>query len=149
MKVILLQDVKNLGRKGSVVEVAEGYGRNFLLPRGLAREATAGNVRSLEDARRDEERKEARLREETRQLAERLNGFKLVVPVKVGEGGRLFGSVTAKDIAEGLSAHGFTVDRRKIDLDAPLKAQGSHQVGIRLGWELSATVTVQLAESRS
>lgn len=149
MKVILTQDVKNLGRKGSVLEVAEGYGRNFLLPRGLAREATVGNVRSLEEARRDEERKQARLQEEIRQLAERLNGFHLVIPVKVGEGGRLFGSVTAKDIAEGLLAHGFAIDRRKIDLEAPLKVQGSHHIVIRLGGDFSATVIVQLAEAGS
>ena len=147
MKVILVADVKNVGRKGSVVEVAEGYARNFLLPRGLAREATAGNVRSLEETRRDEERKEAKLREETRQLAEKVNGLSLVIPVKVGEGGRLFGSVNTKDIATALAGRGITIDKRKIELEAPLKALGSYQVGIHLGGDFTATVTVRLAEA--
>lgn len=149
MKVILTQDVKGLGRKGSVVEVAEGYARNFLLPKGAAREATDGNVRSLEEARKGEERKEAKLREATRQLAARLNELSLVIPVKVGDAGRLFGSVTAKDIAEALGKQGFKVDKRKIELEAPLKAQGVHRVTIRLGWDYTATIAVQLVESSS
>lgn len=148
MKVILSQDVKNLGKKGELVEVAEGYGRNFLIPRGLAVEATSGNLKRLQHDKEAEKARRQREEAEARAVAERLNEANLVLKVKAGEAGRLFGSVTSQEIAAAAQQTlGVKLDRRKIELEEPIKALGTYSVGVRLLPGINATlrVTVQAA----
>lgn len=148
MKVILKQDVKGLGRKGELVTVAEGYARNFLLPRGLAVEASEGALRSLEVERSAERARQERQAREARALWERLNGQTVTVPARVGEGGRLFGSVTARDIAEAIERLvGTEVDRRRVELKEPLRALGVFPVPVRLAPDLVAEVRVHVVEA--
>ncbi|MDI3280314.1 MAG: 50S ribosomal protein L9 [Bacillota bacterium] len=150
MKVILRQDVPSLGRKGAVVELSEGYGRNYLLPRGLAVEATPANLKALEQQEKAAQQREARAEAEARALAAELASRQVVIPVRVGEGGKLFGAVTAKDIAEAISAAGGpTIDRRKFELPEPLRTLGSFQVPVRLHPQVSLTLTVVLVEQES
>lgn len=147
MKVILVQDVKNLGRKNELVNVAEGYGRNFLIPRGLAVEATPANMkRHLQEQQREADKQE-RAEAEARETAARLAEQTLVLKVKAGEGGRLFGSVTSSDIAEQVERQlGISVDRRRIELDEPLKTIGTHKVSIRLHPGVQAELQVNVVE---
>ncbi|MHB9143998.1 MAG: 50S ribosomal protein L9 [Symbiobacteriia bacterium] len=146
MKVILLQDVKGLGKKGAVAEVAEGYGRNFLMPRGLAAPASGGAMKSLEQERERERLKLVRLKEAAQALAKRLEGVKVTLPARVGEGGRLFGSITAKDVAEALrKSAGLEVDKRKVETDT-IKTLGEHLVTVKLHPEVAAQVTVLVVE---
>lgn len=145
MRVILLQDVKTLGKKGDVVNASDGYARNYLLPRGLAVEATPGRLKEravqVERARIQQAQEEQR----ARALAGRLKGLVVRIPVKVGEQGRLFGSVTAKEIAECLEAeHHLQVDRRKIDLKEPIKSPGSYPVTVRVYPELQVEIQVEV-----
>ncbi|MFO7172653.1 MAG: 50S ribosomal protein L9 [Bacillota bacterium] len=145
MKVILKQDVKGLGKKGSVVEVAEGYARNYLFPRGLAVEAAGGAMRALEEQKKAERMKEERLRREAQALRDRLHGQTVRVPVRAGEGGRLFGSVTTKDIADAISRLlGQEFDRKKVELEEPIKALGTYPVLLRLGYEITAQIRVEV-----
>lgn len=147
MKVILLQDVKNVGRQNDLVDVAEGYGRNFLIPRGLAVEANAANLKQHAQRQKQQAAKQAREQAEARDIAARLAEQRLVLKVKAGEGGRLFGSVTSSDIAEQVQRQiGVTVDRRRIDLDEPLKTVGTHKVGIRLYPGVHAELQVDVVE---
>lgn len=147
MKVILVQDVKNLGRKNELVNVAEGYGRNFLIPRGLAVEATEANMKRHVQEQQREADKQERAAAEARETAARLGEKALVLKVKAGEGGRLFGSVTSSDIAEQVERQfGVTVDRRRIELDEPLKTIGSHKVSIRLHPGIQAELEVNVVE---
>jgi large subunit ribosomal protein L9 len=125
-------DVRGLGRAGDVVEVKDGYARNYLLPRGLAEEATAARVRSLQDRRQALARRQAREREEAARLAEALEGTVVELQARAGEGGRLFGSVTAADIAEALAARGFAVSKRQVELEEPIKAAGVYTVPVRI-----------------
>lgn len=145
MKVILLQEVKGLGQKGAVVEVAPGYGRNYLFPRGLAVEATPENLKAWAEARRQvEEKKERELRRAKAQ-AEKLAGAVIQIPARAGEGGKLFGAVTAKEIAQAISQKfGFEVDRRKIELLEPLKNLGSYKVSLRLHPQVVVEVGVEV-----
>lgn len=150
MKVILRQDVRSLGRKGEVVEVAEGYGRNYLLPRGLAIEATPANLKAVEQQEKAAQQREARAVAEAKALAAELASRKVVIPVRVGEGGKLFGAVTAMDIAEAISAAGGpTIDRRKFELPEPIRTLGSFQVPVRLHPQVSLTLTVELVDEES
>ncbi len=145
MQVILLQPVKGLGAIGTTVEVAPGYARNYLFPRRLAEPATDANVRRVAEARVREEQHAERERESAQRLGARLDGTQLVVHAKAGESGRLFGSVTAQDVADALAAaHGAKVDRRRVLLDEPLKSLGDHPVTVRLHPEVSAHVTVRV-----
>lgn len=147
MKVILLQDVKNVGRKNDLVDVAEGYGRNFLIPRGLAVEANQANLKQHEQRQKREAAKQAREEAEARETAARLADHTLVLKVKAGDGGRLFGSVTSSDIAEQVEKQlGVAVDRRRIELDEPLKTIGSHRVTIRLYPGVQAELRVDVVE---
>ncbi len=133
MKVILKQDVKALGKNGEIKEVADGYARNFLLPRGLAVEATSGNVKVLSDLKEGAVKKEQREIAEAKELAAKLEGIKVLFKMKSGEGGRLFGSITTKDIAEQLKkAHRIELDKRKISLDEAIKGLGEYQVKLQL-----------------
>ncbi|MBM3692449.1 MAG: 50S ribosomal protein L9 [Actinobacteria bacterium] len=143
MKIVLRDDVENLGRKGDVVDVADGYARNYLVPRGLAMKATKGVVAQAEAMRRNRAARDARDREAAQTAAATLAGARLEITARAGEGGKLFGSVTSTDIAEALQArHGLTVDRRRIALAEPLKELGDVEVSVQLHPEVSATLTV-------
>lgn len=142
MRVILTQDVEKLGRAGDVVEVRGGYGRNYLIPRGLALVATPGNLRRAEQIRQRQLRREARSRQEALELAARLAEVAVTIPAKVGEENRIFGTVTNQQVAEALAEKGFQIDRRKIELPDDIRALGQYQAVIRLYQDITATVTV-------
>ncbi|MDD2421979.1 MAG: 50S ribosomal protein L9 [Heliobacteriaceae bacterium] len=133
MQVILQADVKNLGPKGKVVNVADGYARNYLLPRGLAVEASTGNVKRLEVEKAGEAQRKDRLLQEAKALGGKLMGVTVQVKTKAGEGGRLFGSVTNKEVAEILEQQtGLTVDKRKFELKQPIKALGVYPINVKI-----------------
>jgi len=149
MEIILRDHVENLGERGQIVKVADGYARNYLLPRKLALLATAGNKKQVErerakfDAREGEERKVA----ET--LAARLSAVEVVIPRKVGETEALYGSVTSGDIVEALAAKGFELDRRKLQLDDPIKRIGETEVPVKLHRDVSTTIKVRVVPEGS
>lgn len=142
MEVILKEDVPKLGFRGDVVKVAEGYGRNYLLPRKLAMEATKANRAVIEQMKAAAQRRSASDKADAEGLAQQMQELTLTFRRKVGEQEHLFGSVTSGDIADALEAKGFTVDRRKVHLDDPIKALGEFQVAIRLHKEVMASVKV-------
>jgi len=143
MKVILTDDVKGTGKKGDVVNVAEGYARNFLFPKGLAIEASKQNLAELDRQKAALDKKRAEELEKARELKKRLDRLVVNITAKTGDAGRLFGSITAKDIGEVLQdKHGITIDKRKIELKTPIKALGSYQVAVRLHPEVTATIDV-------
>ncbi|MEW6278524.1 MAG: 50S ribosomal protein L9 [Candidatus Eremiobacterota bacterium] len=145
MKLILLQDVKNLGKKGAVVDVADGYARNFLLPRKLAEAATEGHLRLIDKEKADQSARAQREEEKARQTASELGQTPVVVKVKVGEGGRLFGSVTGADVAAALGKLlGGSFDKRKIQLSEPIKKLGVHPVKVKLHPRVTATLQVDV-----
>jgi large subunit ribosomal protein L9 len=152
MKVILTQDVDNLGLKGEVVEVKPGYGRNFLIPRAMAVVATAGNVRRYEEETRQQSRKLEQVRNDAEAMAKRLSQVELVIQKPVGEEERIFGTVTTQDIADELQRQQFDVDRRKISIDEDIRTLGSFKASVRVHPEFVAELTVtvvpeSLAES--
>jgi large subunit ribosomal protein L9 len=142
MEVILKEDVEKLGHRGEIVKVAEGYGRNFLLPRKLAIEASRANKAVIEQMKAAAVRKSAKEKTSAEGLAQQLNDVQLTFERKVGEKDHLFGSVTPADIASALEGKGFNVDRRKIHLDDPLKSLGEFHVPIKLHREVTAHVKV-------
>jgi large subunit ribosomal protein L9 len=131
MQLILIDDVSGLGKRGEMVKVADGYGRNYLLPRRLAVHATPGNIKMVEQQRVALAKKEAKLKEEAQMLAGELSSYHILLSRKAGETGALFGSVTSKDLAELLETAGVHMDRRKILLDPPIKAIGNYNVEMR------------------
>jgi len=148
MEVILKEDVDNLGHRGDVVKVAEGYGRNFLLPRKLAMQATEANKAVIEQMKAAAARRSATEKTQAEALVAKLEPIVLSFTRKSGEAGHLFGSVTSADIAAGLAAEGFEIDRRKIQLPEPLKSVGDFSVAIKLHREVTAQVKVKvLAEA--
>jgi large subunit ribosomal protein L9 len=144
MDVILREDIDNLGTRGQVVNVAAGYARNFLLPKRKAVAATESNKKIVEQERQSHLRKEAKLKNEAEDLGKMLSGVSVTIAQKAGENDQLFGSVTAKDIAEALEKKNFTIDRRKIQLDEPIKQLGEHKLAVRLHRDVSAEVTVNV-----
>jgi large subunit ribosomal protein L9 len=144
MEVILKEDVANLGHRGDVVKVADGYGRNFLLPRKLALQATLANKKQIEEMKASAARRSATEKVGAQELAQKLAPVVLVFTRKSGEHGHLFGSVTSSDIAAELAAQGFEIDRRKITLNEPIKALGNFEVSIKLHKEVSAPVKVKV-----
>ncbi len=144
MEVILKEDVANLGLRGEVVKVADGYGRNFLLPRKLAMQATAANKAVIEQMKSSAARRSATEKAQAEELVTKLEPLVLSFTRKSGEAGHLFGSVTSADIAAELAAQGFEIDRRKIQLGEPLKSVGDFKVAIRLHREVTARVTVKV-----
>ncbi|WP_151733363.1 50S ribosomal protein L9 [Paenibacillus tengchongensis] len=147
MKVIFIKDVKGQGKKGQVKEVSEGYATNFLLPRGLVRPATDGNVKTLENQAAAEQRKKEQEKEEAQQLGKKLDELTLTIKAKAGEGGRLFGAITSKQIAEALAAvNGIVIDKRKIELNDPIRHIGTFLVNVKLHSEVKARFTVQVTE---
>jgi large subunit ribosomal protein L9 len=144
MEVILREDVKSLGKAGDLVRVKPGYGRNYLLPSGLAYEATEGNKKRIAAETRARSTRAEAERTEAQAQAARLGAVELTLKGKAGEEGKLFGSVTASDIAEALAARGFEVDRRRIELDQPIKTLGRHTVGVRLHADVRAEIRVDV-----
>lgn len=145
IKIILQQDVPNLGQTGEVKQVAPGYFRNFLLPRGLAVEASKGQMSALQATRKQSTSQSTRARERTDALARRIQDITVTMPVRVGEQGRIHGSVTNKDIAEALAGQAdISIDRHKIELRDPLKSVGIHSVPIKLEHGLEAHLRVEL-----
>jgi large subunit ribosomal protein L9 len=146
MQIILQEDVEKLGNRGQVVEVAEGYARNFLLPRKLALEASAGNMKRLERMRATFAKKEATEKEAAEKLAELLAGVSISLTRKAGENDQLFGSVTTSDLSAALEAQGYTIDKRKITLTDPIKLVGEYQIPIKLHREVTANVKLVVAK---
>lgn len=147
MKVILRQDVKALGKKGDTKEVPDGYGRNFLIPRGLAIEASDANVRQLEHQKKVEQDRKAREEAEARQLSATLSGLNVTMKARAGEGGRLFGSVTAKDVADAVKRQsGIDLDKRKFEVGDGIKALGTYPVSIYVYPGVSAEILVRVVE---
>jgi large subunit ribosomal protein L9 len=145
MKLILTQDVEGLGAPGDVVEVNDGYGRNYLVPRGFGIAATKGAEKHVESLKRARELREVRSLGDAKDLLAQLKALDVRLPSRAGEGGRLFGSVTASDIASAVkSAGGPTLDKRKIAIAAPIKTLGSHQVTVKIHPELDATIAVEV-----
>jgi large subunit ribosomal protein L9 len=144
MKVILIDEIRGLGTRGDVVTVKEGYARNFLLPKKLAREATSGNLKQIESERK----KWAALSQQEKTAAEKasksVEGVQITIRKRIGENGHLFGSVTAAEIADALEAKGITVDKRRVELGHPIKTSGLHEVDVRLHREVSAHIKVEV-----
>jgi large subunit ribosomal protein L9 len=142
---VLSDDIPNLGKSGELVRVRPGYARNYLIPRGLAVGATAGNVKRIEHEKKVAEARAAKLKGEAEQLAAKLASVKISIPCPVGEGDRLYGSVTSRDVEEALAKQGFEVDRRRIVME-PIKNLGTSTVSIRLATNVSATVEVTVVK---
>lgn len=145
MKLILTQELDHLGSAGDVVEVKDGYGRNYLLPRGFAIRWSRGAEKQVASIRRAREAREVRDLGEAREMADQLESLRVAINTRAGESGRLFGSVTAADIASAVAnAGGPTVDKRRIELRNPIKSLGPHQVTVRLHPEVRATVDLEV-----
>ena len=143
-KVILTEEVRGLGNRGEVVSVAAGYARNFLLPKELALPATAGNMKRLEQQKKRYDARMAKEKEQAAQVAGSMEGVVLVLKKKAGEHDALYGSVTAAELAEALAEKGITVDKRRIELEEPIKRLGTHTVHVKIHREVVATVTVEV-----
>ena len=144
MEVILREDIDRLGHRGDVVKVAPGFARNFLLPKKLAVAATDANKKIVEQERQAHLRKEAKLKTEAEDLSKLLGGVTVTIAQKAGENDQLFGSVTAKDVADSLEKRNFTIDRRKVLLDEPIKQLGEHKVTVRLHKDVNTEITVNV-----
>jgi large subunit ribosomal protein L9 len=148
MKVILLGDVASLGRKGDVVEVAEGYGRNFLIPRSLAQEASRGALAVLGEQRKAREKREAQVLEDARLLAQRIETAKLAVKARAGGNGKLFGAVTNADVAAAIAAAvASPIDKHKVEIKSQIKSLGSYPVEVKLHKSVVAKTTVDVVAS--
>ena len=149
MKVILKADVKGKGKKGQMIEVAEGYARNFLMPKGLAVPATADAVNTMRLQEKAKAKADAEAKAAATEIAEKLKGIQVKVPSKGGEGGKLFGAVTGREISAALKEqHGLDIDSKKLVLDEPIKSFGSYEVKAKLGFEISGTVYVIVTEEK-
>ena len=142
LELILRSDVPGLGRAGEVVKVRPGYGRNYLIPRGLAALATRGNIAQIEHEKKVAQARAAKLRGDAEAVAKQLGGIKVEISMQAGEGDKLFGSVGTKDIAEALEKKGQKIDRKKIVLADNIKTLGEHDVTVKLGYEVTATIKV-------
>ncbi len=145
MKVILLQDVKSLGKKGEIVEVSEGYARNMLLKKGMGKEATSKNLNDLKLQKANSEKRAREALESSKELREEIQGKMITVLVKTGEGGRVFGSVSSKEIADEVKKQlGCEIDKKKIVLDAPLRELGETEVTVKLHSQVTAQIRVNV-----
>ena len=148
MKVILTQDVKSQGKKGQLVDVSDGYARNFLLPKKLAVIATAENLNTMKQQEKARKAQEAAEKAEAEATAKKLKDMTVKIATKAGEGGRLFGAVTAKEISEALAEqHQVEIAKTKLVLDEPIKACGGYQIKAKLGYEVVGTVSVMVTEA--
>ena len=146
MEVILREDIENLGTRGQVVKVAPGYARNFLLPKRMAVAATESNKKIVEQERQGYLRKEAKVQGEAQELAKIMTGTTVRIAQKAGENDQLFGSVTSKDIADALTAQNYNIDRRRIQLDEPIRVLGEFKVPVRLHKDVTVEITVVVAK---
>jgi len=144
MKVILREDVENLGKAGEVVKVADGYGRNYLIPRQLALLADVRNMKALEHDRKVIETRAKKARKAAEDIAASISGMSLSISARAGEEGKLFGAVTSRDIAEALDAKGIKVDRKTVQLDEPIKQLGDYKVKIRVATEVVPEISVSV-----
>lgn len=142
MKVILLEDVKKVGKRGEIIEVSDGYGRNVLIKKGLALEGTPQNLNTAKQRQASATHKKAVDSDEAKIMASQLAKVKVTIPVKVGEEGRVFGAVTAKDISDALKEQRIDIDKKKIEIKEPIKATGSYEVLIRVHPEITAIIEV-------
>jgi large subunit ribosomal protein L9 len=146
MKVILLQDVRGQGKKGQLINVSDGYARNFLFPRKLAQEATADNVNTMRMNDKAKQEKEQRARENAAKLASQLREMTLEVYAKGGGAGRLFGSVTSQEVSDALKEQGYELDKRRILIEEPIKTVGLYTVKCKLGYEINAPLKLDVRE---
>ena len=147
MKVILQQDVKGQGKKGQMIEASDGYARNFLLPRKLAVPATAENINTMKMQEKAKKAQEAAEKAEAQAIAEKLAGITVKVTAKGGNGGRLFGAVTSKEISDALKAqHSIDIAKTKIVQEEPIKAFGGYKLKVKLGYEITGTLSVMVVE---
>lgn len=147
MKVILTEDVKSLGKKGEIVEVSDGYARNFILPKNKGVEATAANLNTRKLQKANEEKVAKENLEAAKELREKLLAAPVTIKIKAGEGGKLFGAIATKEIAAALKEqHGLDVDKKKIVLDDPIKELGTHTVKVKLHKDVTAELTVKVTE---
>ncbi|MFL6248108.1 MAG: 50S ribosomal protein L9 [Thermoanaerobaculia bacterium] len=144
MKVILTEEIRGLGTRGDVVTVKDGYARNYLLPKNLAREASTGNLKQIEHERRKWALLAQQEKDAAQKAADKVKGVKITIEKRVGEHGHLFGSVTANEIADGLLAKGIEVDKRRIELEQPIKNLGVHEVDVRLHRDVTAKIQVEV-----
>jgi large subunit ribosomal protein L9 len=144
MKVILTEEIRGLGTRGDVVTVKDGYARNYLLPKNLAREASTGNLKQIEHERRKWALLAQQEKDVAQKAADKVKGVKITIGKRVGEHGHLFGSVTANEIADGLMAKGIEVDKRRIELEQPIKNLGVHEVDVRLHRDVIAKIQVEV-----
>ncbi len=147
MRVVLLKDVTGLGLAGVIKDVKEGYARNYLVPRGLAMEATEATLKALKAQQQTVQQRTDRERTEAERLAATLEQIVLTVPARAGEGGRLFGSVTAQDVAEALAAQGLKISKKQIELSEPIKSPGFFTIPVRLGQRIVAHVDVNVVST--
>jgi len=146
MKVVLKEDIKNVGKMGQIVDVADGYARNYLVPRGFAVEANIKNLKSLEHERKIIQEKAKRIKNSSQTLSDKISTMTLVIKAKAGDEGKLFGAVTSMDIAELLKNEGIEMDKKKISLDEPIKRLGSYSVNIKVHPEISTHLNIQVVE---
>jgi large subunit ribosomal protein L9 len=144
MKVILTDEIRGLGTRGDIVTVKDGYARNFLIPKKLAREATTGNLKSIEQEKKKWALLAAQERDQAQKAADSVKGMKVTIQKRVGDTGQLFGSVTANEIADALVAKGVQVEKRRIELDHPIKSLGVHDVEVRLHRDVTAQIQVEV-----
>jgi large subunit ribosomal protein L9 len=144
MKVLMKQDVPKIGKKGQLLEVKEGYARNFLIPKGLAVEASGGALKQVEEDQKAQERRKAKEVEEAQALGEKIKGLTLTLRHKAGEEGRLFGSITSAEVAEALKAKGFDIDKKKIILDEPIRLVGEYTVKIKMHHDVTIDLNVDV-----
>jgi large subunit ribosomal protein L9 len=146
MKVLLKSDVPKIGKKGELLEVKEGYARNFLIPNGLAVEASGGALKQVEEEKRAQDRKKAKEKDEAQALAAKLKGLTITLRHKAGEEGRLFGSITAAEIAEALKQKGYEIDKKKIVLEEPIRLVAAYTVKIKLHHDVNAELPVNVVK---
>lgn len=147
MKVILLKDIKGTGKKGEIINASDGHARNYLIPRGLAKEATDGSVKELEHQNAAKVKKEEQALAEAKALAAKIDTLEVTVKTKAGEGGRLFGSITNKDIADLIkSVHNLDIDKKKIVMEHPIRNLGTSQITIKVYPKVTAQIKVHVVE---
>jgi len=144
MKVILTDEIRGLGTRGEIVTVKDGYARNFLIPKKLAREATSGNLKAVEQEKKKWALLANQEKEAAQKAADAVKGMKVTIQKRVGDSGQLFGSVTANEIADALEAKGVQVEKRRIELDHPIKSLGTHDVDVRLHRDVTAHLQVEV-----
>lgn len=146
MKIVLKDDVKNIGKMGQIIDVADGYARNYLVPRGLAIEANTKNIKALEHEKRIIEKKAKKIKNSAQELSNKISARTFTIKAKAGDEGKLFGSVTTMDIAELLQKEGIEIDKKKISLDEPIKRLGSYSVNVKIHSEISTQLKVEVIQ---